>query len=103
MPKTHINFNPSTKHGHSLTLMLANFDAGLTSLGAVVGAMSTMIDGDGSDAAHFADVKTRYGFETNADAKAAYEQLVEVNDKLTTNASVTNVKNSITQLSKRFG
>lgn len=50
---------------------------------------------------------THYGLtlarSVQSTLRFAGEQLVEVNDKLTTNNSVTNVKNSITQLSKRFG
>lgn len=38
-------------------------------------AMTTMRDGDGSQASHYALVKTLYGVESDVDAKALYDEL----------------------------
>jgi len=59
--------------------------------------MTQMLDGDGTLAAHFNAHVTAYGFQTTADAKAAYDELGAVLGKLTTDGSVTVVNTAIKQ------
>ncbi len=64
--------------------------------------MIQMRDGDGSDAAHYATVTTEYGFATNADSKAAFDELDSCLAKLTTDSSVSSVDAAMRQLFSRL-
>jgi hypothetical protein len=60
--------------------------------------MALMLNGDGTNATHFPYITTKFGFATDADAKAAWDELNSVLFKLTTDASVSSVNAAILQL-----
>ncbi len=82
-------------------------DGGLASTAALalndlLATMTLMIDGDGSDAAHFSYMQSKFGFADNATAKAGYEELASALAKLNTDGSVSNVNAAILQLLNKF-
>lgn len=98
MATTNINFDRTTYHGGSLRRWLENFKTGFTGLNEILSAMPHMIDGDGTDVAHFSEVVTRYGFINTAHAKAFWDELNSVMAKLNSDTSQTNVNAAIEQL-----
>jgi hypothetical protein len=54
--------------------------------------MIQMRDGDGSQDAHYDNIATRFGFETSAKARAAFEELDSAYSKTSGNDSVSNVR-----------
>lgn len=61
-------------------------------------AMIQMRSGDGSQDAHYATVKTRFGFSTDADARAAFEELDSAYSKTSGDGPVSNVRAARNQL-----
>ena len=102
MAFTKINFNASLPHGALLRSALNNFESGRNGLNAVIACTQLMIDGDGSQAAHFTEVMSRYGFTDTATAKAAWEELNSLAAKLNTDAQVTSVLAAINQALAKF-
>lgn len=103
MAATNITFNRTLHHGQDLSRYLNDLDRVNNANGRLLAVMQHMIDGDGSDAAHFTEVTARYGFASNAKAKEAWDELNSLIAKLTTNGSVTNVQAAINQLLAKFG
>jgi hypothetical protein len=88
----HIKFNAQTPYGAMLRSSLrTNEDADLQ-FTRVRDVMIQMRDGDGSQEAHYAIVQAEFGFESNAKAKAAFEELDSAYSKTSGNGSVTNVR-----------
>lgn len=102
MAVTHIVFNASPSWGAMLRQSLRDLENGLDGLNDTIACMSRMIDGDGSSEAHFTYMVNRYGFTTNAEAKAAFEELNSLASKLNTNASVTDVNAALLQAFSKF-
>lgn len=101
MAATNIGFNRNTPLGQELSRFL-NDMARVHSAGPrLIAAIQHMIDGDGSDAAHFAEA-TANGFDSNAEAKAAWEELNSFVAKITTNSSVTDIDAAWKQLLAKF-
>lgn len=98
MALTHINFNPSTSHGSMLRHALTRLEESFVDLNELHATMSLMIDGDGTDAAHFTYMATRFGFDDGAGAKSAYDELSSVLFKLNTDSSVSDVNAAIKQV-----
>lgn len=104
MAATHIPFNRNnTPIGQELSRFLN--DAGRVHAAAsrLIAAMQHHIDGDGSDAAHFAALVSDGPFTTNAHAKAAWDELNSFVAKITTNNSVTDVDAAWKQMLAKFG
>jgi len=102
MPFTHIYVDTSKQHGQLLRGMLAQLEAGRNALVQIVDCMATMIDGDSGDAANYGEVATRFGFASNAAAKAAFDELNSVKGKLTTDSDVTFVQAALNQVFSKF-
>lgn len=101
----HLGYNHSSPYGNQLSYLLVNFEAsfnGLTNSNGLIGTMALMIDGDGSQDAHYAEIKTQFGFATDAAARAAFNELLSVQGKLNTDASVSSVHAAITQALNKF-
>jgi hypothetical protein len=60
--------------------------------------MLTMIDGDGSQAVHFAEITARYGFVNDAASKAAFEELDSCYSKTSGDGQVSFVRAARDQL-----
>jgi hypothetical protein len=102
MAVTHYQFNPSTQSGGRLRNVLNQTENGRLGLIKELGVMTGDLDGDGSDAAHFTNVVTRYGFGSNEYAKAAWEELNSAVAKINGNGSVSNVTAALEQLFVRL-
>jgi hypothetical protein len=102
MAVQHIEFNDSTKYGAKLRQALTSLEIGLEQLIDVRDVMGAMIDGDGSQAAHFAYATTKFSFPSDAATKAAYDELNSVLGKLTTDGSVTFVNAALLQVFKKL-
>ncbi len=102
MAVAHINFNHNTQHGQLLHSAITRLEDSFDDLNEIKGAMALMIDGDGSQAAHFAYMTVKFGFDTDALAKAAYDELASLLGKLNTNASVTDVNAALLQAFNKF-
>ena len=97
MAATNITFDRSNQFGQEIKALLNAYRKVVTDGPLILEAMSHMVDGDGTQAAHFAELVTLGIFPTNADAKSSWDELQSANGKLTTDASVTNVKTALLQ------
>lgn len=102
MAMTHISFNSELHLGRKLRQALTQIEEGARDLALLIEALSHLIDGNGSDVAHFDAVTAAFGFTTNAMAKAAYEELASLNGKLTVDSEVTLVKAALAQAFAKF-
>lgn len=97
MAATNIYFNDQTQYGRLLRRGLQQLEEGKDNLNDVIASMPHMIDGDGSDAAQFTEVTSRYGFASNAAAKAAWDELNSLMFKLNTDSSVDSINAAMNQ------
>lgn len=107
MAYTHIAYDKTSPHGNLLFSMLTNLETGFDSLNDLIATMQTMIDGDGSQAAHFAYMAGQFGFPSQqapdgAVAKAAWDELLSLQSKLNTDSSVSFVKAAMLQAFSKF-
>ena len=99
MPLDNIQFDSTTStHGRYLRQGLQGLNNGFDDLNEVLANMNHMLNGDGTAEAHFTEMTARYGFGTNAIAKAGWDELNSVMAKLNTDASVTSVNAAIKQI-----
>ena len=102
MAITKIHFNVGLPHGQLLRSALSSLENGHDGLNDVIAATQLMIDGDGSQAAHFEEVMSRFGFPSTAVAKSAWDELLSVQSKINTNGSVSNTLAAINQAFAKF-
>lgn len=102
MAVSHIDFNKGTVHGNLLFSALERLENSFDDLNEIHRTMGLMIDGDGSQAAHFAYMQGKFGFVDNAGAKAAYDELSSILAKLNTDASVSSVNAALLQVFNKF-
>lgn len=98
MAFSHIHFNDQIQYGRQLRRAIQLQEEGDKLLTDVISMMTLMIDGDGSDAAHFSEVTKRFGFNDNDKAKAAWDELNSAHSKTKDNRSVDNVRAARDQL-----
>jgi len=94
----HIFFNDQTNYGRMLRRTLQMMEESDDLIKDVRDVMIQMRDGDGSDEAHYAEVTSRFGFTSNAKAKAAFEELDSAYSKTSGDGSVSNVRAARDQL-----
>lgn len=94
----HIHFNDQTQYGRQLRRMLNLMEESDDLMADVRDVMIQMRDGDGSQDAHYAELTTRFGFTTDAKARAAFEELDSAYSKTSGNGSVSNVRAARDQL-----
>jgi hypothetical protein len=103
MANNQIQFNETTSHGRFLRSYLTQLAAAYNGLSDLLDTTLDMIEaGDATQEANFTTVVTRFGFESTAKAKAGYDELRALMDKLSSNSSQTNVKQSIQQALRHF-
>lgn len=102
MAVSHLNFNDQLNHGRQLRRALQQLEESTEGLADVLAVFVRMIDGDGSDAAHFTYATAKFGFTDNATAKAAYEELSSLNSKFSGNGSVSDVNAAMVQAFAKF-
>lgn len=103
MAANYISFSTQTQHGGDLRRLLNQLEEGHRSLDDLLLVMVQMLDGDGSSSTHFPLVTTKFGFDSDAKAKAAYDELSSLAAKFSTDNAVTNVKAALAQAFARFG
>lgn len=92
MAFTHIHFDDTTQYGRILRQMLRTNEAADDQLADVMSLMQSMLDGDGSQDAHYTEVTVRFAFPSNAVAHAAFNELASAHAKTSGNGAVTNVR-----------
>lgn len=103
MAFTHIQLSINSTHGPGLRGVLNSLQAAHRGLADQIEIMKTMIDGDGSSAAQFPEVTARYGFQSDAQSKAAFDELNSVSFKLHTDTQITAMDAAIKQVLSKFG
>lgn len=94
----HIYFDPSSRFGSMLRRMLDQMELSDDLMTDVRDCMIQMRDGDGSQDSHYTEVASRFGFDTTAKARAAFEELDSAYSKTSGNGSVSNVRAARDQL-----
>jgi hypothetical protein len=98
MAFTHIHFDDTTQYGRILRQMLRTNEAADDQLADVMSLIQSMLDGDGSQDAHYTEVTVRFGFPSNVIARAAFNELASAHAKTSGNAAVTNSRAARDQL-----
>lgn len=94
----HIHFNDQTQYGRKLRRAVELSEEADDLLTDVRDMMIQMRDGDGSQAAHYAECTARMGFVNDAGAKAAFDEIESAYSKTSGNGSVDNVRAARDQL-----
>lgn len=94
----HIHFNDQTQYGRQLRRLLNMMEESDDLMKDVRDVMIQMRDGDGSQAVHYAEVTTRFGFASDAKAKEAFDELDSAYSKTSGDGSVSNVRAARDQL-----
>jgi hypothetical protein len=94
----HIHFNDQTQYGRLLRRMLQMSEEADDLMKDVRDVMIQMRDGDGTDAAHYAEVTSRFGFVSNIKAKEAFDELDSAYSKTSGDGSVSFVRAARDQL-----
>lgn len=102
MAVQHLYFARTVQHGAQLHAALEQFERSFTTLNEIRGTMALMIDGDGSQAAHFDYMTEKFGFASSAIAKSAWDELNSMLFKLNTNSSVDSVNAAMLQAFSKF-
>jgi hypothetical protein len=98
MAFNHLHFNDQTQYGRLLRRMLNKSEESDDEMNDVRDLMIQMRDGDGSVDTHYAEVTSKFGFASDAKAKAAFDELDSAYSKTSGNGSVTNVRAARDQL-----
>lgn len=99
----HISYNDQLPHGRDLRRCLQLLQEGHDRLPDLLAAMAQMVDGDGSNAAHFTYVTSKFGFASDAKAKEAWDELNSLQSKFSGDGSVTFVNAALNQAFAKFG
>ncbi len=102
MAFTHIHFNDQTTYGRSLRQMLNIAETGDTQLANIRNEMSLMIDGDGSQDVHYAELTSRYGFVSDAFSHTAFSEIDSAYSKTSGNGDVSSVRAARDQMFNKF-
>lgn len=98
MAFNHIHFDDTLPHGRLLRRALRANEEADEQLADVVSLFEAMLDGDGSQDAHYAEITSRFAFTSNAKAHAAFNELASAYAKTSGNSAVTNVRAARDQL-----
>jgi len=94
----HIFFDDQTVYGRKLRRVTQMMEESDDLLADVRDVMIQMRESDGSQDAHYAEVATRFGFDTAAKARSAFLELDSAYSKTSGNGSVTDVRAARDQL-----
>lgn len=98
MAFNHIHFDENSQYGRLLRQMLRTNESADDQLADMVSLFQSMIDGDGSQDAHYTEVTVRFAFPSNAVAHAAFNELASAYAKTSGNGAVTNTRAARDQL-----
>jgi len=86
-----------------LRVMFSHLEQFINTLNGTIGTMQTMIGpGGGSDDADYADIAKNFGFSDAVNAHAGWNELLSIQGKLQTDASVDHVMAALTQALNKF-
>ncbi len=102
MAFAHVYFSDQTGYGRLLRRFLNMAEESDDMFSDVRDVMLQMRDGDGSQDVHYAEITSRFGFPSDAKARAAYEELDSAYSKTSGNGSVSNVRAARDQLFARL-
>lgn len=102
MAVSHLQFNDQLQHGRQLRRHLQMLEESTEGFADVLATMALMLDGDGSSTTHFDYVTSKYGFESNEAAMAAWNELNSLYSKFNSDNQVSNVKSAFTQAFNKF-
>jgi len=69
----------------------------------ILAAIIYMVDGNGTDPTHFAELVGKGIYPSNEDAIASYNELASINAKLTQDSAQTNIDAAIKQVCSKHG
>jgi hypothetical protein len=99
MPVGSLKYNPTTStHGKFVQSAVTSLKDGKRRLADLMGILSQMINGDGSQDVHYAYMTTALGCPDDATAHLLFNELNTNALKLSTDASVTTLNASLEQL-----
>jgi hypothetical protein len=98
----HFLFNDQTQHGRILRRVLNGAETYLEEGQELLLTGAQMIDGDGSQDAHFTYFAARFGFADNATAHNAWNEFQSFMSKITGDGSVSNVNAAVKQALAKF-
>lgn len=98
MAFAHIHFDDSSQYGRILRKTLQTCEQADDGLTDIRDLMFQMIDGDGTNDSHYAEVALRFGFASNAIAHSAFSEIDSAYAKTSGNSSVSNVRAARDQL-----
>lgn len=102
MPE-HFHFNDATQYGNLLRRALQTNEEADDRLADIRDLMIQMRgDNDGSQDAHYATIKDRFGFASDAAARAAFNEIDSAYSKTSGNAAVSNVRAARDQIYSKF-
>lgn len=97
------NYSPGTgTHAQYLKRVITTNQDGDRFFDELMAMMTQMLDGDGSADAHFATIQVRFGFDSVAVARAAYNELSSAYSKTRGNDAVDHVRDARQQLYARL-
>lgn len=99
----HLYFGSGGSHSGMLRNALGTTESEANAYEKVIGIMTQMRTGDGSQDAHYEVVKDRFAFPDAATARAAFEEVSSYWGKINTDASVDHVKAAREQLLAKLG
>lgn len=102
MALTHVGFSRGSPAGSRLGILLDHLRTVMDQFPHELQTMAKMVDGDGSDPAHFTYMKDKYGFDSNAAAKAGWDELNAAYAKISGDASVSSVNAALKQVIDRL-
>ena len=92
MAFAHIHFNDQTQYGRMLRRAVQMMEESDDLIKDVRDVMIQMRDGDGSQAVHYAECTARFGFVSDAQAKAAFDELDSAFSKTSGDGTVSTVR-----------
>lgn len=97
------NYSPTTStHGKFLQRVVSSVSDDDRWFKDLMAMMAQMLDGDGSQDAHYATIVTRFGFPDTTTAHAAYNELQSCYSKISGDSSVSSVRAARDQFVARF-
>lgn len=94
----HIHFNDQTQYGRQLRRCLQMMEESDDLMKDVRDMMIQMRDGDGSQDIHYAECTTRFGFVSDAQARACFLELDSAYSKTSGDGNVSSVRAARDQL-----
>lgn len=99
MATPHLPFNDQLPHGRLLRRALQQSEESDENWPDILATMVNMCEGgDPGNAANFTEMTAKYGFDSNADSKLAYDEIASMYSKISGNGSVDNVRAARDQL-----